>query len=214
MAARKRRKKSRELTIQDLDALFERAEGGDVRAEAQVRKEVAKLAKRANRQFRTLEVAGVSSASFERAQYYLSEEKGTTRFRERTKTQNLTELQEDAAQIMAFIRSGGYTKKAAQLESDQIENISSALTAALGEMPDEYIIYQINEMFRTDAWKEFKKSHGRSTDLIQTAQDAFTRGRSVDDMIAAYDEYTQSRDESFDIVQAWTKWTGGDWFRK
>lgn len=211
MAKRKGARMPKRFTMQSVDELFERAQGGDERAEEQLRSEAARLAKKVNRQIREFENLGRTSAAYQRAEYYLSQEKGAERFREKNKTQDLQELVEDVEQMIRFTSSEGYSLKKALEEEEQVEKNRGAIRAALGEIPDDEINFILNDMFKTEAWKEMRKSFGAGTDLIQMATDAFKRGRTVDDLIAAYDEYKSGEDENFDITKAWTRFTGERW---
>lgn len=216
-----RREKRRELekklaaernkTIQFFDALMERAKSGDKEAESEYRSEAAKLAKKVNRQMREFENLTRTSAAYQRVEYYLSNERGQEKFSEGTKTKNLSALEEDVEQMIIFSTNEGYSVKKALEEEQQVQKNESALREALGEIPDEQISFMMNEMFKTDAWQEFKKAHGRSTHLIDQAQDAFKRGRTVDDLKAAYEEFETSQDTEFDLTKAWYKFTGSKW---
>jgi len=210
--ARRKAKARPALTMQYFDDLQERAEDGDGRAEEEYRKKAAALAKKVNRQIREFEALGRTSAAFQRVEYFLSQERGSERFSERTKTKNLRDLAEDVEQMMIFASSEGYSLKTAKEEEEQVEKNKGALHAALGEVPDEQIEFIINDMFKTEAWKEFRKMHGKATDLIQQAADAFKRGRTADDLKDAYEEFQNRQDDDdFDITKAWKKFTGGRW---
>lgn len=205
-----KRKRGKQMTMQKLDLLYYAAKSGDARAEEKFRKEAARLAKRVNSQILEMERADRQSADCLKTSYYLSEERGRTRFRERTKTGDLDELAEDVEQMMIFKQSKGYSLKEALKEEEQVEKISGALQAAgvtLEDDEDRKVAFWMNELFRSDAWAEMKKAHGRSTGLIQTAQDAFTRGRTVDDLTAAYNEYKSGRDD-LDLPTVWAEFTG------
>lgn len=210
----KRREKastSKRFTMQTVDDLLNRAQSGDTRAEERLRSEAAKLAKKVNRQIREFERLGRTSAAYQRAEYYLSTERGTERFRERTKTQDLQQLAEDVEQMLRLSSVEGYSLKTAQDEERQVEKNRGAVRAALGDLPEEDIQFAINEMFLTDAWKEFKKSHGNGTGLIQDAMDAFKQGKTIHDLMDAYNDFKSTTDESFDITEAWERFTGKDW---
>ena len=68
----------------------------------------------------------------------------------------------------------------------------------------------MNEMFKTEAWAEFRKSPEGGTNLIRSAQEAFKRGRTVDDLIRAYESFKE-RDSKLDLHTAWKMFTGGRW---
>lgn len=204
---------SKRFTMQTVDNLLNRAQSGDTRAEEELRSEAAKFAKKVNRQIREFERLGRTSAAYQRASYYLSEERGEERFSERTKTKDLEQIAQDLEQMIRFTASEGYSLKTALKEEEQVEKNRGAIQAALGEMPDDEINFYINEMFKTEAWKEFRKAHGRATDLIQAATDAFKRGRTIDDLKDAYEDYRSSTDDNFDITKAWKRFTGRAWFR-
>lgn len=201
----------RSKTIQDFDALLERARAGDESAEDEYRKEAAKLAKKVNRQIDRFGDLTRTSAAFQRVEYFLSDERGREKFSEGVKDRSLSDLAEDVEQMIIFSTSTGYSTKAALEEEEQVERNESAIRAALGELPDEEIQYLMNEMFKSAAWEEFRKSHGRGTGLIEQAQEAFKRGRTIDDLNAAYEEFKTTKDRNFDITKAWYKFTGSVW---
>lgn len=201
----------KKVTMQFFDQMEERAKAGDERAEEVLRQEAAKLAKKINRQLREFENLGRASAARERVEYYLQEERGAARFSERTKTKNLDALLEDVEQMMIFQSAEGYSLKIAKKEMEQIDKLSKTFQTALGtDKIDDYVALQMNEMFKTEAWAEFRKSPEGGTNLIRSAQEAFKRGRTVDDLIRAYESFKE-RDSRLDLHTAWKKFTGGRW---
>lgn len=214
-AKRSRRSRYAQLNpaTQFLDALLKRALKGDKEAEEEARNQAAAMAKKVNRQLREFEKADVSSAALERVQYFLLEERGAKRFRERTKTQDLRQLAEDADAMGIFLRSEGYSIAEAKLQKEQSEQLAEVLTQVFGKRPDDHLTKSMEELFRSDAWQEVKKAHGRSTGLIYQAQDAFKRGRLVDDLVGAYEDFKTTKDNRMDITKVWRKFTGKRWTR-
>ena len=69
----------------------------------------------------------------------------------------------------------------------------------------------MNEMLKTEAWKEYKKAHGKSTNLIQAAQNEFQKGKTVDDLLSAYEDYKSGRDDAPDLVESFEIFAPNSW---
>lgn len=82
------------------------------------------------------------------------------------------------------------------------------MRAAGVDTGDETVMFWMNELFKTGAWQEYKKAHGRSTNLIQQAQEQFKAGKTVDDLLAAYNDYKEKRD---DLPTSWEKFAVASW---
>lgn len=200
------------ITSQILDDLFIDAMGGDSDAERQYRELARLLAKRSNQQMLQQERRDITGEAYRRAQTFLGD---TSRFRENTANTEITALREQVNEMMIFQSSRDYSVVYAGKSKIEIGTLMPALQAAGVDVSDERVTFWMNEMFKTGAWQEYKKAHGKSTDLIIAAQDQFKKGKTVDDLLDAYKEYTRERDDkkikSIDIVQSFNKFAPGSW---
>ena len=202
-------------TLQYFEDLYIDAMGGDTDAEREYRDLARLLAKRSNQQMLSQERAEVTSEAWRRAQEFLGYDEATDdhgkRFLENNKKYDLETLHKQVDEMMAFQNSRDYSIPYARQSLQQIDAIQKQLAAAGVDIEDARVTFWMNEMFKTDAWKEFKKAHGRSTNLIQSAQDQFQQGKTVDDLIAAYNDYASGRDDAPDLVQAWERFAPDSW---
>ena len=180
-------------TAQLFDDLFVDAMGSDSVALDEYREAARKLAKQVNQQLLQMERADIETESGRLAADFLGDKK---RFREKN-LQNLSmdELQDQVDAMLRVRSTRDYSIPYAVKSQEQIESLSEALQNAGVDITDKHVAYQMNEMLKTGAWKEFKKAHGRSTDLIQAAQDQFKKGKTVDDLMSAYKDYAEGRDD-------------------
>lgn len=196
------------ITAQMMDDLLDAALSGDSGAETLYRDYARRLAHRANEQLRATEREGLTDTSaYVRATRYTSQY-DRTRFREGNKSIDLYELSDDVDTLLSYTHSESYSLKRQRMIAEDFVNMKEVLAEAGVDVEDEYIGQQVVEMFRTDAWKDYKKSLGGGTNLIQAAQDAFRAGKSVDDLIAAWEDYSAGRDASADIYNTWERFTG------
>lgn len=206
--------KRRIITSQMLDDLFIDAMGGDSEAETEFREIARLLAKRSNQQMLEQERRDVTGEAYRRAQKFLGgtedEERGA-RFRENNKKIEITQLRDQVDEMMAFQSARDYSIPYATKSREEIDALSETLAAAGVDIEDERVTFWMNELFKTGAWKEYKKAHGKSTDLIKAAQEAFKAGKTVDDLIAAYDDYSSGRDDAPDLVESWEIFWPGSW---
>lgn len=193
------------ITAQMMDDLFIDAMGGDSIAEAEYRDLARLLAKRNNQQMLEQEHAGVTGESYRRAQSFLGD---ASRFRENNKKIDITDLRNQVDEMLAFQSGRDYSLSYARKSIEEIENLSESMMAAGVDTSDETVMFWMNELFKTGAWQEYKKAHGRSTNLIQQAQEQFKAGKTVDDLLAAYNDYKEKRD---DLPTSWEKFAVASW---
>ena len=180
-------------TAQLFDDLFVDAMGGDSVALDEYRDAARKLAKQINQQLLQAERAGIETEAGRLASSFLGDKK---RFKERGIDKlSMQELQDQVDAMLRVRSTRDYSLPYAITSQEQIEALSEAMQAAGVDLVDKHVAYQMNEMFKTGAWKEYKKAHGRSTDLIQAAQDQFKKGKTVDDLLAAHKDYSEGRDD-------------------
>ena len=197
------------ITSQMMDDLFVDAMGGDAEALAEYQKNARKLAKQINQQMREAERRGLETEAFRRASDFLGDDR--SRFKENVSGLSMDDLQAQVDAMMEVRNTKDYSIPYAIESQEEIEKISEAMTSAGVDMEDAHVAYNINEMLKTDAWKEYKKAHGKSTNLIQAAQDEFAKGATVDDLLSAYDDYRSGRDDSPDLVQSWERFAPDSW---
>lgn len=198
------------VTAQMMDDLLELALHGNEGAENEYRALASKMAHRVNQQIRTAEKEDLKGNAYRRVERFLSQYDGDkVRFAEGNKRFDLLELSDQVDQMMMFQNVKDYSISYLREATEQIEDVSSAMSAAGVDITDDEIVFEINEMFKTDAWKEYKKSHGRSTDLIQAAEDAFKQGKTVQDLIDAYNDFKITR--KTDLASSWTQFSGKLW---
>ena len=191
-----------------MDDLFIDAMGGDGEAETEFRELARLLAKRSNQQMLEQERRDVTGEAYRRAQEFLGE---SARFRENNKKIEITQLREQVDEMMAFQSARDYSIPYATKSREEIDALSEAFASAGVDIEDERVTFWMNELFKTGAWKEYKKAHGKSTDLIRAAQEAFRAGKTVDDLIAAYNDYASGRDDAPDLVESWEVFWPGSW---
>ena len=202
--------KRTEITAQMLDDLFVDAMGGDSYAESEFRRLARLLAKRSNQQMLEQERRDVTGEAYRRAQEFLGAEEGA-RFKENNARMDISDLRDQVDEILSFQNARDYAIPYATQSRQQIDKISDSLAAAGVNIEDARVIFWMNELFKTGAWKEYKKAHGRSTNLIQAAQDQFANGKTVDDLLTAYNDYASGRDDAPDLIESWEIFAPGSW---
>ena len=194
--------KKNKYTAQLFEDLYVDLRGGDSVALDNYRDSARKLAKQINQQLLEMERKGVETEAGRLASNFLGKKK---RFRENVSKMDIDELQDQIDAMLRVRSTRDYSIPYAIRSQEQIDKMSEAMAEAGVDIRDKHVAYQMNEMFKTGAWKEYKKAHGRSTDLIQAAQDQFKKGKTVDDLIAAFTDYQEGRD---DLVESAFKFYG------
>lgn len=190
------------ITAQIMDDLFIDAMGGDYVALNEYKEYARKLAKQVNQQMLEAERAGATEEAYNRAQSFLGERR---RFRESVQNQTIGDLQRQVDEMLAYRSSKEYSIPYTIKAQEQFEENLNALQAAGIDVTDRSVAWNVNELFKTDAWKEYKKAHGKSTNLIQAAADAFENGATVDDFVAAYNDYSAGREDSPDLISSFER---------
>ena len=199
------------ITAQMLDDLFVDAMGGDWQAEQEYRDLARKLAKRSNQQMLEQERRDVTGEAWRMAQDFLGSDPEAdrgARFRENNKNMDLESLRDMVDAMEEFTNARDYSIPYATKSRDQIDDLMPALADAGLDVSDDRTMFWMNELFKTKAWQEVKKANSREgTGLIQLAADAFRMGKTVDDLLTAYDQYTETKDGP-DLVQVWSSFVG------
>lgn len=191
------------ITAQLMEDLFIDAMGGDSYAYDQYFEYARKLAKQVNQQMLQQERRGVTAEAYRRAQSFLGDRQ---RFKENVKAySSIEDLQAQVDEMLSFRSAKDYSIPYATESKKQIEKISDSLKAAGIDIEDARVTFWINELFKTDAWKEYRKAHGRATNLIQAAQDEFKKGKTLDDLLTAYDAYKKGDSDSPDLIESWER---------
>ena len=200
--------RKQQITSQLMDDLFIDLMGGDSDALDQYRDYARKLAKQINQQLLETERKGIETEARRLASDYLGDRK---RFKERISKLSIDELQDQVDAMLSVRSTKDYSIPYAVESQKQIEKISDALQSAGVDMKDAHVAYQMNELLKTEAWKEYKKAHGKSTNLIQAAQNEFAKGKTVDDLLSAYNDYRSGADDAPDLVESWETFAPGGW---
>ena len=201
--------KRQKITSQIMDDLFVDLMGGDSDALDQYRDYARKLAKQINQQMLETERRGIETEAQRLAQDYLGEDR--TRFKENVSKISIDELQEQVDAMLSVRNTRDYSIPYAIESQEQIEKISEAMIDAGVDMEDAHVAYQMNELLKTEAWKEYKKAHGKSTNLIQAAQNEFQNGKTVNDLLSAYEDYKSGREDAPDLVESWEIFAPNGW---
>ena len=201
--------RKQQITSQLMDDLFVDLMGGDSDALNQYRDYARKLAKQINQQMLETERKGIETEAQRLAQDYLGEDR--TRFKENVSKLSIDELQEQVDAMLSVRNTKDYSIPYAIESQQQIAKISEAMTDAGVDMEDAHVAYQMNELLKTEAWKEYKKAHGKSTNLIQAAQNEFQKGKTVDDLLSAYEDYKSGADDAPDLVESWEIFAPNGW---
>lgn len=202
------------ITGQMLDDLFVDAMSGDAEAEAEFRDLARLLAKRSNQQMLEQERKGLTGEGYRRAESYLGHNEKrdrSNRFLENNEKIDMETLKKQADEMLAFQSARDYSIPYLRESRKQIDKIRSALADAGVDIEDARVTFWMNELFKTGAWKEYKKAHGKSTNLITAAQDQFRAGKTVDDLLDAYNDYASGRDDAPDLVESWEEFAPGTW---
>ena len=201
--------RKQQITSQLMDDLFIDLMGGDSDALDQYRDYARKLAKQINQQLLETERKGIETEAQRLAQDYLGEDR--VRFKENVSKMSIDELQDQVDAMLSVRNTKDYSIPYAIESQAQIDKISDALVDAGVDMDDPHVAYQMNEMLKTEAWKEYKKAHGKSTNLIQAAQNEFQKGKTVDDLLSAYEDYKSGRDDAPDLVESFEIFAPNSW---
>lgn len=200
----------KKITAQLMDDLFVDAMGGDWQAEQEYRDYARKLAKRSNQQMLEQERRDVTGEAYRRAQDFLGGDTGADRgmrFKENVQNMDIDALRSMVDEMQAFQNAKDYSIVYATEAQQQIDELYEPLMKAEIDVDDAHVVWNMNELFKTDAWQEFRKALGGDTGLIKEAADAFAKGKTVDDVIDAYNAYADSK-EGPDLYQAWYTFTG------
>ena len=196
-----------------MEDLFIDAMGGDSVAEDEYRRLSRLLAKRSNQQMLEQERADVAGEAWRRAQDFLGgdpdDERGA-RFKESVNKIDILSLRSQVDEMLSFTSARDYSIRYAAESKDQIENLLEPLAAAGIDVEDARVTFWMNELFKTGAWKELKKAHGKSTNLINAFADQFAAGKTVDDLLDAYNAYVSDRDGP-DLIQVVEMFAPGAW---
>ena len=191
-----------------MDDLFVDAMGGDSVALDAYRDYARKLAKRINQQLLQMERRDLDTEAGRLASDFLGDR---SRFKENVQNMSIDDLQNQVDAMLEVRNTRDYSLPYAEKSAEQIETITESLQAAGVDMADKHAAYQMNEMLKTGAWQEYKKAHGKSTNLIQAAYDEFKKGKTVDDLLSAYNDYKAGGDDAPDLVESFERFAPDSW---
>lgn len=194
-------------TQQQIDDMFARAQVGDPAALEWIYKQNNALSKRANSRLSYLEKQNMETAAYQRAQYYLGEERGSNRFYQGKKG-SLEDLQENMEQAAQFLRSQTSTVRGEKKRQERIyDTLEEQGYIEIPEDPKEERAYkkEMNKFLSSDAFNEIKKAFGSG--IISSASEIIQAGASVDDLVSLYKQYEESIET--DLFQVWDGWREG-----
>lgn len=207
-------------TVQEVNAIYERAESGDPDAIKELGDLNNKLAKRANERMRDIERKGMEgTAAYNRAKYWLQEEadfSGNEYFSQSRKLSPEDALANIEA-VSDYLRAQTST---AAGEMERRKNISDKLEEMdfFDDVEDpEQTKKQLMEFFDTDAWADIRKNNKGGTNLlVAEAADALSAGALVGDLKRAFKDFQRGADT--DYIEMWENWSsakqyyrGGQW---
>lgn len=200
------RKRAELPTTQQIESLYE---SGNIAALTAMNE---KLAKRANTSLSELEKAGLETAAYNRATYYLSTENEFSsgkRF-SRSKKMDIDELYQQIKEENKFLRS---KTSSVSGEVSRRDRIFEALTvgkdgkAPAVEIPEGTDIDAFKDKFLKflddNAWKEIKKNL-YTKNILNEAGEAIAAGASLEDLTSALEDYMYK--DIGDLDSIWEDW--------
>lgn len=196
-------------TADIFDDLFIDAMGGDSVALDQYRDYARKLAKQVNQQLLETERRGLETEASRLASDFLGNKK---RFKENVNNMGLDDLQKEVDALLSVRSTSDYSIPYAVETRGEIERLKSAMLKASFTANDKSAEYHLNEILKTNAWEEFKKSYNGTNLIFSSLVDAVNRGSTIDDFMRAYGQYADkdNKKDRIDLAQAWRKF-GGRW---
>lgn len=194
-------------TSQEIDALFALAEAGDASALSALYDMNKSMAKTANSRMSYLESKDQGSAVYSRAQYWLGEERGKTRFSE-SRRMDIDDLREQMDIEAQFLRSKDSTITG---ERERINRMFDSLEDhGYIDMPDdpkEKRAYKkrMEKFLKSDIFVEFKKYFGSA--IIGGASEIIQDGGDLEELILLYQEMEELGD--YDLFDVWDGWREG-----
>lgn len=199
----KRVKYSAEL----FDDLFIDAMGGDSVAIDQYKDYARKLAKQVNQQLLETERKGIESESYRLASVFLGDKK---RFKENVSNLSIDELRSEVDALLSVRNTKDYSIPYAVKANAEIRSLKSAITKGGFVVNDATAQYHLNEILKSGAWEEYKKSYNGTGPLFSSLVDAVNKGQTINDFMAAYNQYADkdNKTDRLDLAQSWTVFAG------
>lgn len=163
-----------------------------------LQKTMDRLSRRANTRLLQLERSGMdkSSPAYRAAMDMID----GTRF---TRSKNLSDSQM-RREIEKSIRFLNMQTSSVRGESARIDKVFNTLKdeALIDENVDQQ---KFAEFLKSDAWKELKNID--STQIMGEASVAIANGKSVEDLIASYEEYAKGESDAENPLEVFESWT-------
>ena len=208
-------------TVQEIDSLYQNAINGDQAAIDQLGRLNQTMSKRANERMRDLERKDMATtAAYNRAKYWISEEYGGNYFKQNAKTSisfGVDEMVENLENASNFLRwqtstAAGEKRRRKniiesleQSDADFFSSLSDETEASITEIKNKLL-----DFFDTDAWADIRKSNeGGTNPLVQEAVEALQNGALIGDLKRAFKDYQLKKTDT-DQFQLWDAWKSGD----
>lgn len=191
-------------TSQELDALFALAEAGDISALNDIYDINKTLANRANSRMKYLEDQEMETAAYTRAQYWLGEKTGKSRF-SKAKQSNLDALRKQMDMESQFLRWQTSTTAGEKLRRENIyKTLEEHGIINIPDDPKKARAYkkEMDKFLSSDAFENIKNSIG--TDFVSIGSEYIEAGAKAKDLINLYSEYEKATNKSlFDVIDGW-----------
>ena len=212
----------KEWTSQDVDALINKARGGDSTALYELQNASRLISKRANERMRELERKGLvkvsdgvthGTSAYDRAKYYLQESLGLRNFSE-GKHRSIDQIEDQIYEALAFNNSLTSTAAGVKLlQGGADKNIEIAenkyldKTISMFNLKETYSDRRLlMELFTSDVWSELRERSGSQVQ-IQEYLDSRKRGMKMSDLKKIFKDYSRSNTEG--RLRNWQGWMQG-----
>lgn len=199
-------------TMQEIEKIYSRAENGDAEAYQELSDLNYTLATRANSRMDYLRSKDVNTQALSRADYWLSEERGSVHF-SKSKKLDLDDLYEQLNAETQFLRSKTSTMKGEKERIDKaFDKMEEQGYIDIPEDPDEadYLKKEMGKFFGSNAGQEIlhQMGAGGTNSVVSKVSEIVQAGGKIDDLISMYNESLSRSD--VDLFDVWDGWQQGN----
>lgn len=199
-------------TMQEIEKIYSRAEKGDEDAYQELAELNYTLATRANSRMDYLRSKDVNTQALARADYWLSEERGSVHF-SKSKKLDLDDLYEQLNAETQFLRSKTSTMKG---ERERIDKAFAKMEEQgyidIPDDPDEvdHLKQEMGKFFESNAGQEIlhQMGAGGTNAVTLKVSEIINAGGKIDDLISMYNDSLNRSD--VDLFDVWDGWQQGD----
>lgn len=195
-------------TTQELEELYNKADNGDIEAYQELLDLNYVLARRANSRLDRLKSKDMQTQASQRAEYWLSEERGRSRF-SKSKHLDLDSVYEQLVEESKFLRAKTSTIIG---EKERLDKMFETLAAngyiTIPDDPKEASKFkqEMGKFFKSEAGQEIMKQMGGSPVALSKVSEMINSGAKVDDLLNMYNESLNRSDvDLFDVWEGWQK---------